>query len=332
MRRHGVASLGRVERGVFQPGAARARSDGSDRPTGRRRGTLRPLVHLPRRSPRVSGAPPPPPGPGGAFPPSPDAPRPDGGHHGGPHPGGGAPVAGGPHPGAPWAGGQQPGGSQPGGPQPGGPQPGGPQPGGPQPGGPYGGGPYPGGPVPAGGPPPSRRRRWPLVVALLVGLAGAGVAVQQRQVAASWRDRATTAGEDLDDAQGRNEALQSQLDEVANALSTSEGDVTDLEARIRELADEKAQAEDTATTVQIERDVFLDLSSAIAGSVTSLDGCVDDLFDLLNESIDAFNRQGSGENVDVGPLNRERESTTDGCNEARADAAAAAAAADALLQ
>lgn len=171
-----------------------------------------------------------------------------------------------------------------------------------------------------------------MVLALVVGLAGAGVAVQQRQIAASWRDRAQVTADDLDDARGRGEALQSQLDEVADALSTSEGDVAGLEERIRELADEKAQAEDTATTVQIERDVFLDLSSAIAGSVTSLDECVTDLFDLLNESIDAFNRQGQGETVDVGPLNADRQRTTDGCNDARSDAAAAAAAADAMLE
>jgi hypothetical protein len=180
--------------------------------------------------------------------------------------------------------------------------------------------------------PPSRVRRWPVVLGLLVGLVGAGIAVQQRQVAASWSERAAALEEERDDARARGEAFQRQLDEVADALAVSEFDVGALEDRVRELADEKAQAEDVATTTTVERDSLVELSGAIAGAVTSLDGCVDRLFDLLGDAIDAFNRQGAGEPVNVDVLNAARTTTTTHCNAARQDAATAAATADRLLR
>jgi hypothetical protein len=182
--------------------------------------------------------------------------------------------------------------------------------------------------------PPARagRRRWPLVVGVFVALVGLAVGVQQRQVAAEWRDRATLVADERDDARGRSEAFQRQLDEVAAALATSEDDVVQLEDRVRELADEKAQAEDVATTTGVERDTLVALSGAIAGSVTALDTCVDEMFDLLNEAIGAFNRQGAGEDVDVAPLNEERARVAASCNSARQDAADAAATAEDLLR
>jgi hypothetical protein len=168
-------------------------------------------------------------------------------------------------------------------------------------------------------------------VALVLAVVAAGVAVQQRQVAAEWQRRAIAVEEQRDDARGRAEAFQRQLDEIADALALSESDVAALEDRVRDLADEKAQAEDVATTTTVERDTLVALSSAIAGAVTSLDACVVQLFGLLNDAIDAFNRQGEGEVVDVGPLNADRAVTTEDCNAARRDAADAAARADALL-
>jgi hypothetical protein len=184
---------------------------------------------------------------------------------------------------------------------------------------------------PAAAAPPPRRRRGVVTVLLVLALIGAGVGVQQRQVAATWRDRAEAVEEQRDEARGRVDALQRQLDEIAEALAVSESDVAALEDRVRDLADEKAQAEDVATTTGVERDTLVALSTAIAGAVTSLDGCVDELFALLNDAIDAFNRQGQGEEVDVGPLNTARTAATAGCNDARRDAAAAAAQADRLL-
>jgi hypothetical protein len=190
------------------------------------------------------------------------------------------------------------------------------------------------GPADAGAVPPPQPRawRWPLVLGLLLGLLGAGVGVQQRQVAASWSDRAATLEDERDDARARGEAFQRQLDEVADALTVSESDVGALEERVRELADEKAQAEDVATTTTVERDSLVELNGAIAGAVTALDGCVDQLFDLLGDAIDAFNRQGAGEPVDVDPLNAARTTATSACNSARQAAANAAATADRLLR
>jgi hypothetical protein len=158
------------------------------------------------------------------------------------------------------------------------------------------------------------------------------VAWHQREVAADWRDRAVTMERARDDARGRTEALQRQLDEASEVLAISEQDVAQLEERIRELADEKAQAEDTATTVQVERDVFVQLSTTVAGAVDALDVCVTQLFSLLDDSVQAFNDAAAGRPVDVAPLNAAKDATTAFCNDAREAAAGAGAAADRLLR
>jgi hypothetical protein len=192
-------------------------------------------------------------------------------------------------------------------------------------------------PPPEHPPAPVRARgRWPLTVgligALLLAAVAGGVAWQQRSVAADWRDRAVVMERARDDARGRTEALQRQLDEVSGVLSVSESDVAQLEDRIRELADEKAQAEDTATTVQVERDVFVQLSTTVAGAVDALDVCVAQLFSLLEDSVQAFNDAAAGRPVDVVPLNAAKDATTTFCNEARSAAAGAGAAAEQLLR
>jgi hypothetical protein len=187
---------------------------------------------------------------------------------------------------------------------------------------------------PAGSGRPGRRTGLTvgLVLALVVAAAGGAVAWQQRSVAADWRDRAVAMEAARDDARGRAEALQRQLDEVGEVLAISESDVAQLEDRIRELADEKAQAEDTATTVQVERDVFVQLSTTVAGAVDALDACVTQLFSLLDDSVQAFNAAAAGEPVDVVPLNAAKDATTAFCNEARSAAADAGTAADRLLR
>jgi predicted nuclease with TOPRIM domain len=171
-----------------------------------------------------------------------------------------------------------------------------------------------------------------LVLALLAASGAGAVAWQQRTVAAEWRDRAEAMEAARDDARGRTEALQRQLDEASEVLAISEDDVARLETRIRELADEKAQAEDTATTVQVERDVFVQLSTTVAGAVDALDLCVTQLFDLLDGSVRAFNDAAAGRPVDVEPLNAAKDATTAFCNDARSAAAGAGAAADRLLR
>ncbi|MEX2324540.1 MAG: hypothetical protein WD576_02210, partial [Nitriliruptoraceae bacterium] len=169
------------------------------------------------------------------------------------------------------------------------------------------------------------RRRWPWVVALslaLVMAASAGaVAWQQREVAALWQQRALAVEDHRDDALGRVEALQLQLDEVAELLDASETDLNELQERVRDLADEKAQAEDTATTVQVQRDQLVQLSNRIASAISALDQCVNRMGELHTTTVSAFNRVTAGEQVDVGPLNQLAQTTTNFCNDARSAAA-----------
>lgn len=187
-------------------------------------------------------------------------------------------------------------------------------------------------PVPLDPPTPrsSWRSRHVIAIVVLLALVGAGVGVQQRMVAAEWQDRSDLLTAQRDQARDQAALLASQMDDLADVLALSEGDVAALEDRIRELADEKARAEDTATTVAVERDQLADLSQRIAGALTALDTCITQLFGLLNDSVEAFNAIGRGEEVDVDPLNAAQQTTTAFCNEARAAAAAAGDASDRL--
>jgi chromosome segregation ATPase len=195
--------------------------------------------------------------------------------------------------------------------------------------------PAPTAPDAAPAPPPRRIRRWPWVVvsvlAVALGLAAVAVAADQREVAAEWRDRAQALQLQRDAGVEREDRLTGQLDDLTSLLSASEGDVGELEARVRALADEKAQAEDTATTVRVERDVFSEVTGRIASATDALDRCVEQLFELQTASVDAFNRSTAGEAVDVAPLNATAQQVTASCNEARTAAANAGAAADRLL-
>lgn len=190
-------------------------------------------------------------------------------------------------------------------------------------------------PVPLSGSSPGKpRRRWPWIVAvlLLLGVSGAAtaVAIDQRDTAELWRDRAVAVQEQRDDALDRGDALQAQVDELTETLGASEDDVVMLEERIRQLADEKAQAEDEATTVQVERDLVAELTADIASATDALDGCVDRLFELQAASVAAFNESVAGDEVDVEPLNAQARETTQFCNDARTAAARASSAAQQL--
>ena len=175
-----------------------------------------------------------------------------------------------------------------------------------------------------------------LVLLLLVttgGVVVAGlIASDQRDVAAEWQARAIALQEQLDEVAAEREEVAGQLGETLDALTTSERDVGELEARVRALADEKARAEDTATTVQVERDVFIELSELIAAATSSLDSCVTQLFELQTASVAAFNRAAADQPVDAESLNARAAEVTRFCNQARTDAAAAEAAADRLLR
>jgi chromosome segregation ATPase len=173
-----------------------------------------------------------------------------------------------------------------------------------------------------------------LVLALLLvavgGIAVGLVAADQRDVAGDWRDRALALEEQRDGLLDDRALLSEQLDAALAALDTSERDVASLEARVQELAEEKARAEDTATTVQVERDVFIELSELIAEATGSLDACVTQLFELQTASVEAFNQANRGQVVDVDALNERADEVTRFCNDARGAAASAQAAAEQL--
>lgn len=182
---------------------------------------------------------------------------------------------------------------------------------------------------------PSRPRRWPWVavtlLALLAAGVAAGVALDQRTTAAQWQDRAATFEAQRDAAAERSAGLSEQVDEALAALDTSERDVTELEERVRALAEEKARAEDDVTTVQVQRDTFAELSEQVADATASLDTCVERLFDLHAASVEAHDVASGGEPMDVAPLDAQAERVTDVCSRAREAARDASAMADRLV-
>ena len=183
-----------------------------------------------------------------------------------------------------------------------------------------------------------RRRRVTVLIGVLLGLAvalAAGailVALDQREVAEAWREQAMTLEAQRDEVVADRAVVVARVEEALAVLAQSERDVRELEDRVRELAEEKARAEDTASTVQVERDVFFELSGLISGATTALDSCVTQLFDLQSASVQAFNRADEGLEVDVDALNARADRVTRFCDQARSAAAEAGAAADRLLR
>jgi len=181
------------------------------------------------------------------------------------------------------------------------------------------------------GPAPSRGRRLvgALGTMLLVAAAVTGVAVgwEQREVAAGWQERALILEQQRDDAIGRSEALSEQLGELANLVQLSVEDLASLEERLVELAGEKARAEDRAT---LSRDELRTLAARVDSAVRQLNACVDDLFALQSDTIDAYNSVAGGTRVDVGPLNERLRVMQERCTAARQAGAEAVALASRL--
>jgi uncharacterized coiled-coil protein SlyX len=180
-------------------------------------------------------------------------------------------------------------------------------------------------------PAPSRGRRLvgALGTMLLVAAAITGVAIgwEQREVAAGWQGRALILEQQRDDAIGRSEALSEQLGELANLVQLSVEDLATLEQRLVELAGEKARAEDRAT---LSRDELRTLAARVDSAVRQLNACVDDLFTLQSDTIDAYNSVAGGTRVDVGPLNERLRVMQERCTAARQAGAEAVALASRL--
>ena len=178
-----------------------------------------------------------------------------------------------------------------------------------------------------------------LVLALLVGSAVlAGIALDQQQAAEQWRDRALLLEQQRDEALVVADDLDAELDaagaiidDAVGRLETSERDVSDLEGRLRALADERARAEDALLLGEAERDVLVELSTRVADAVDTLDVCVDRLLALQEASVEAFNAAATGQDVDVDALNQQADDTARFCTNARTAAAQAGAAADLYL-
>lgn len=185
-------------------------------------------------------------------------------------------------------------------------------------------------PAAAAHPTPPRRARWSAAALVVVALVASGVAVQQRVVADRWRDRAELVAAQRDDAIGRTDALQRQLEEVVDLQATTEAELSTLTDRLAALAGEKADAEDRAVVSAAERDALRRVAQQVATAVSGLDACIVALLEVRASSVDAFNRLGRGEQVDVAPLNAQSAETIARCNAARQAAAAAGSAAGAL--
>jgi hypothetical protein len=150
-------------------------------------------------------------------------------------------------------------------------------------------------PEPAEPPEPPRRRHWwPIVaVALVLGLAGwaawATYAMRENENrAVAWQERSQTLRADLRRLDtvltSRTRELNTRVDQLnilggrltdaQDALRRSEGDVSSLEVRQRQLADEKAQLEDqarmlgsVARTYQLCKSHLIDLLEDVATGV-----------------------------------------------------------------
>lgn len=166
-----------------------------------------------------------------------------------------------------------------------------------------------------------------LVVALVVALLGAGglgyLAYFNNVSANEWQVAAEEAEAELEqerDAHRQTEvaltAEQEAHSRTSEALVASEADVTRLENRIDELANEKAQVEDDREVIRVERDVMVDLVDLTQTTGDWLDDCVSYMYELHDFQVQAFNDYVAYDIYpNVGTLNDLSETTFDFCSE-----------------
>ncbi len=141
------------------------------------------------------------------------------------------------------------------------------------------------------------RRTIGLVMLVVVALAGAGalalVAKANRDRAEDWRQRAIAAAEvvrgqrvvigerskALNLRTTQTNRLAAKLRSTRSALQRSEGDVSSLSRRQRELANEKARVEDERRQLQTQQ-------AALVGVASGFIDCSDGLFDVLDAVLD----------------------------------------------
>ena len=91
-------------------------------------------------------------------------------------------------------------------------------------------------------------RRWPIMVAAIVLLAGIGAASwlawSNYRTGRDWQDRAVAAAADVERVGAENDTLEGDIADLEKALKRSEADVRLLERRLSRAANEKARVED----------------------------------------------------------------------------------------
>jgi hypothetical protein len=124
-------------------------------------------------------------------------------------------------------------------------------------------------------PPPSRRpgvAAVALAVLLVAAAVSAGVSFRNGR---AWERRAGQQATRADGAERRAAELSGQLD-------TSEATVDRLQGRLRDLADEKAQAEDQREILRVYAKRYRELTE-VAGSVSAeLSSCIGQLADAMS--------------------------------------------------
>ena len=154
-----------------------------------------------------------------------------------------------------------------------------------------------------------------LLALALVGAAGAGAwGLDSYRTGAAWQARAGDEAARADQAEAHLEAVMAERDELAARLARSEDDVADLEARLANLAGEKAGAEDSAALATEVAEGLADLSRRGAEVGAALQSCVADTVGLTNDVL----AEGP-DGLDPVRTNRRIQEINEGCAAAEAD-------------
>jgi chromosome segregation ATPase len=127
-------------------------------------------------------------------------------------------------------------------------------------------------------PPPARRRRGVvvfIVVALVVAAGAAGAAaVTSARNGGRWEQRAAVADAQVDELWQANQKIADENADLRQLLGKSEEDVADLERRLTELANEKAQAQDGAAMAETSADAVYAIADVATDAARLLETCV----------------------------------------------------------
>lgn len=152
--------------------------------------------------------------------------------------------------------------------------------------------------APAVGPPTSQSehareapRRWPLITAIIIGLAGIGVAswvaYANYQAGLAWAAQYEASEADNDALQAENDMLESDVDRTQQALDRSEADVAVMEARVAQVANEKARVEDEREQVIAMAERIAEVAGAYDVVASKFQACRIETRDFTQMMVDA---------------------------------------------